>query len=108
MSWQKNGILGESISEICILPSENPSSTATKWKVTVKFNKTLQQNNYLLSGKKNPNQTKSKKKNHSEAVMTVQICDSRKKSYEATENWLILPPPARISNGSFHSSIDVV
>lgn len=54
MGWQINGILGVSISEIWILPCENPSSMATKEKTTVKFNKTLQDNNYMLSGGKNP------------------------------------------------------
>lgn len=54
MGWQINGILGESISEICILLCENPSCMATKGKTTVKFNKTQQDNNDLLSGGKKP------------------------------------------------------
>lgn len=58
---------------------------ATKGKTTVKFNKILQENNYLLSGEKK-NKQKNLKRHNSKAVMTVQICDSRKKSYEATEN----------------------
>lgn len=51
---------------------------ATKGKTIIKFNKTPQEKNYLLSEKKTNT-------HHSEAVTTVQICDSGKKSHEATE-----------------------
>lgn len=63
----------------------------------MKFNKVLYKRATICFHAKKPQTNKKTKlsggekknntKNHnSEAVMTVQICDSRKKSYEATEN----------------------